>query len=100
MGGDVRILGLETPPDLGLFGPPLLLSPNLHTYGYGHSTHRDAPRPKFLGHRNINTTYATYWDVQPQDLVHTMVIPWLTPSNTDDSKTTAAAAGADARENG
>lgn len=32
---------------------------------------------KWLGHRALNTTYTTYWDVQPTELVEGMSIPWL-----------------------
>lgn len=32
---------------------------------------------KFLGHRAMNTTFQTYWDVTAQELVKEMNIPWL-----------------------
>lgn len=32
---------------------------------------------KWLGHRTYSTTYSTYWDLTPQELVDNMTIPWL-----------------------
>jgi hypothetical protein len=30
---------------------------------------------KWLGHRSVDTTFATYWDVQPEDLVRSGLHP-------------------------
>lgn len=32
---------------------------------------------KFLGHRNINTTFGMYWDATATELSEEMNIPWL-----------------------
>lgn len=36
---------------------------------------------KWIGHRTVNLTYATYWDCQMEELRSTMRIPWLPEQN-------------------
>lgn len=38
---------------------------------------------KFIGHRSANQTFATYWDVQMEELSSVMNIPWLQRENSD-----------------
>ena len=33
---------------------------------------------KWLGHRSVDITFGTYWDVEGQDVAGGMNIPWLT----------------------
>ena len=32
---------------------------------------------KWLGHRTLDVTFGTYWDVGGQDITQNMTIPWL-----------------------
>jgi hypothetical protein len=32
---------------------------------------------KWLGHRSVDITFGTYWDVQGEDVASAMNIPWL-----------------------
>ena len=36
------------------------------------------PVAKWLGHRSVDITFGTYWDVDGQDVAGGMNIPWLT----------------------
>lgn len=37
---------------------------------------------KWIGHRTLDTTYGTYWDVGIQELTRQMHIPWQSSTTT------------------
>ena len=41
---------------------------------------------KWIGHRCINTTYGTYWDVDARDVTPNMNIPWLSGMDSYETK--------------